>query len=95
LASQLRIDNLDAAPAVVAKLWAKHRVDLDEAIDVVFSAPTHIRRDRDDLYLLYGRTEAGRYLLVVIALSARNARLVTARDLTITERKFYAKQKES
>lgn len=92
---QLRIDNLDAAPAVVAKLWAKHGVDLSEAIDVVFGARTHIRRDRDDFYLLYGRTRAGRYLLVVIALAARNARLVTARDLTTTERKFYAKQKES
>lgn len=49
-----------------------------------------VRRGRHGTYLVYGRTEAGRYLLVVVrSLGQGLARIITAREMTSRERRFY------
>ena len=88
----LGIAELSVNADVAAKLEAKHGVTVGEAEEAVFAADTQIRRGRAGLYLLYGCTEAGRYLFVVIATQRYKARLVTARDMTPKERRLYGRQ---
>jgi hypothetical protein len=91
----LPIDELTATAGVIGKIGAKHNVTLEEAEDVVFGRGHYVRRAAAGLYLVYGRTTAGRYLVVVIAIARRKARLVTARDMTWRERRSYGKQARS
>ena len=49
-----------------------------------------IVRGRERRYLAYGCTEAGRYLLIVLhAYGGGRIRVITARDMTDRERRFY------
>jgi len=54
---------------VEEKLWQKHRVSIDEVEETLLNddpAP-YAERGREGLSLVYGRTDAGRYPLVVLA----------------------------
>lgn len=81
------------------KIEHKHQVTGDEVEQVLFSRP-HVRRAEtgrvkgEDLYVAYGRTQAGRYLLVFFLrkLPAR-ALPISARDMTPSERQYYERQK--
>ena len=49
-----------------------------------------VLRGREGRYLAYGRTTAGRYLFIVLrARGGGLARVITARDMTDAERRFY------
>jgi uncharacterized DUF497 family protein len=51
-------------------------------------------RGRRGSYLAYGRTGAGRYVLVVLRSYGRGvARVLTARDMTPTERQLYHRRR--
>jgi len=52
-----------------------------------------VRRGREGLYKLFSRTEAGRYLLVVLADRGRGVfRIVTAREMTESEKRLYERE---
>ncbi|NLO74116.1 MAG: BrnT family toxin [candidate division WS1 bacterium] len=88
----MRFTDLEISEAVEMKLWNKHRVDLSE-VDQVLHGHPRVRRGPENLYYIYGRTIAGRYLLVIMAdLGAGHARLVTARDMSHSERRAYWEQ---
>lgn len=85
----------------VDKIEAKHVVNSYEVEEVLFGTP-HIRRAQkgrikgEDLYAAYGQSDAGRYLIVFFIRKERNAALpISARDMTDSEEKYYAKQAES
>lgn len=66
---------------------AFHDVEPDEAEAVLDNRP-RILRTSDEKYLAYGRTDAGRYLLVVfIRKPGPDIRVITARDLTDAEKR--------
>ena len=68
---------------------ARHGVAPQDA-EAVCRGRTVVRRGRRGSYLLYGRTEAGRYLLVVLrSLGQGVARIITARQMTSREQRFY------
>ena len=72
---------------------ACHQVMPEEA-EEVFGGAVMIRRTRSGYYTAWGRSLAGRYLFVVYSrLSPVRARVITARDMTRTERKFYGSRK--
>jgi len=86
----VRIEALEIADHVLEKIESKHNVSFDECEEAVFSSWRHIRRSRGGLYKVFGRTTPGRYIVVVLA--ARGAgvfALVTARDMTQSERRLY------
>jgi len=73
---------------VVEKIADKHDVMTDEVEDVLFAEP-HIRvaaKGRvkgENLYVAYGQTAAGRYLVVFFVRKHRTAALpISARDMT-------------
>ena len=85
----------------VEKIVAKHGVSTEEVEDILFSN-SHVRmaekgRVKDEhLYVAYGQTEAGRYLVVFFIRKRRTAALpISARDMTSLERRYYRGQKEA
>ena len=64
----------------VEKLETKHGVTTEEAEQVLFSRP----------HVGYGRTGAGRYLVVFFIRKYQTAALpISARDMTRSERRYY------
>lgn len=74
-------------------IWTGHRVRPGEVEEVVNTRPRYARRGRDDTEVLYGRTGAGRYLVIVLseALDGRHY-VVTARDMEQNERQTYSRR---
>ena len=84
-----------------AKIAEKHAVSADEVEEVLFSGP-HVRRlekgkvKGEHLYVAYGQTSAGRYLVVFFIRKPRGAALpISARDMTDAERRYFHEQKEA
>lgn len=70
----------------------RHNVTLDEAEEVFIGAL--FRKGREGKLLVYGVTDSGRFLLVVAALKSGGViRVVTARDMTQSERRYYLREK--
>lgn len=85
---------------VEEKIWRKHHVRDFEVKEVFKNRPYIEFREKgevtegEDLYSAWGRTHAGRYLIVFfIHKFTQDALLLSARDMNKTERKFYAKKK--
>ena len=85
----------------VEKLADKHGVSTDEVEEVLFGKP-HVRLAEkgrvkgENLYTAYGQTAAGRYLLVFFIRKRRATALpISAREMTLTERRYYHEQKEA
>lgn len=76
-----------------AHIWDRHKVHPGEVEDVVHCRPRYVTPGREDTEEVYGRTIAGRHLLVVLtgALDGRDY-VVTARDMTDTERRLYQRK---
>jgi hypothetical protein len=73
-----------------ARHIAAHGVTLDEVREAILERPYWSVPGRDGTTLAYGRTYAGRYLLVV-AVDEGDGRafIVTARDMTDAEKKTF------
>ena len=85
-----RIEALEIDDHILDKIESKHRVAFHEVEEACYSEDRHIRRGRERLYKVFSRTEAGRYLLVVLVdLSGGVWKVVTAREMTQQERRLY------
>jgi uncharacterized DUF497 family protein len=71
---------------------AAHGVTLDEVREAILERPYLAVPSRDGTTLVYGRTYAGRYLLVVAIADADEAFIVTARDMTDAEKKTFRRK---
>jgi len=86
------IESLEIDDHILEKIETKHGVTFREAEEACLSDERHIRRSREGLYKLFSQTAAGRYVLVVlIYLGSGNWKIVTAREMTDTERRLYSK----
>jgi len=74
---------------------ARHAVSPEEVEEVLFndSDSPRIMRGKENRYLAYGKTNAGRFLLVVLIIANRKTRIITAKDMTDREKKFYRRKK--
>jgi uncharacterized DUF497 family protein len=74
---------------------ARHAVSPEEVEEVLFndSDSPRIMRGKENRYLAYGKTNVGRFLLVVLIIANRKTRVITARDMTDREKKFYRRKK--
>jgi hypothetical protein len=68
---------------------AAHDVTLEEVREAVLERPYWFAPGRDGTTLIYGRTYAGRYLLVVAIAESEEAFIVTARDMTDAEKRTF------
>ena len=71
---------------------AVHGVTLDEVREAILEHPYWAVPGRAGTILIYGRTYAGRYLLVVALAEGEEAFIVTARDMTEAEKKSFRRK---
>ena len=85
-------------PEVVEKLAGKHGLLPDEVEEVFLNKPRFNRAERgqqtgEDLYVAYGQTNVGRYVVVFFILKMDgSALIISARDMTLRERRRYARK---
>jgi hypothetical protein len=88
----LCIESLEIDDHILAKIELKHHISFTEVEDVCLSDRRHIRRGREGLYKVFGQTTAGRYVLAVLVnLGRGDWKVVTAREMTDSERRLYIK----
>ena len=88
----LQIEFLEIDDHILEKIESKHHVSFSELEEACFSDRRHVRRGREGLYKVFSQTAAGRYVLVVlVTLGGGNWRIVTAREMTDSERRLYTK----
>lgn len=91
---------------VKEKLLQKHNIELWEIEEVIYDDPYAFSITYRDCYFIYGRTFAGRYLLVLIrVLSSQEVsklgfnpgtdllKIITARDMNTKQRKLYNRKR--
>ena len=95
----MRVRQVIWLPEIEEKLLQKHSVLVEEAEEVLFGNP-HIwfvekgHREGENVYAVYGQTEAGRYLIVFFILKQGNQALpISARDMDRKERRHYGRRK--
>ncbi len=71
----------------VEHLAERHDVNPDEAEQVFYNG-TYVRRE-GAYYRVFGHTDDGRYLLAICILRAGVVRIISARDMTAKEKKWY------
>ena len=81
------------------KNWKAHRVAWGECEEVFFNVPLYVLPDvrhsqREDRNFAFGRTNAGRLLLVVFTVRRSKIRVISARDMNKRERTFYREKAE-
>ena len=86
----LRIESLEIDDHTLDKIESKHGITFEEVEEACVSEKRHVRRAKEGLYKLFSRTAAGRYILVVLVNLERGCwRIVTAREMTDSEKRFY------
>lgn len=71
---------------------ARHDVTLTEIREAILERPTWNERGREDSTVIYGRTYAGRYLMIVAIDDHGEAFIITARDMTKREKQLFQRK---
>jgi uncharacterized DUF497 family protein len=93
------IERLIWLPSVVEKLESKHNVLPEEVEEVFYRGPLirfheKGRVQSEHMYTALGQTDGNRYLIVFfIFKQQRQALIVSARDMTGSERKHYERKR--
>ena len=86
----LYIEALEIDDHILDKIESKHSVTFNEVEEACLSEQRHVRKGRDGLYKVFSRTITGRYILVVLVdLGGGIWKVVTARQMTDSERHLY------
>lgn len=73
-------------------IWTRHHLLIEDVEEAYYDPRAKIHKGKYGRQVIYGRTEAGRYLFVVIQpLSKFVAKLITARPMTARDKRFYGK----
>ena len=94
----MKISGIIWLEEIVDKIERKHRVKQDEIREILRSS-SHYRfvekghRRGENVYAALGQTNAGRYLIVFfVRKKTQQALVVSARDMTVSERRKYEKK---
>ena len=74
---------------------SNHLVSPEEVEELLFNGVDLplMMRGREGRYLAYGKTQGGRLLFVVWASKYKKTKIITARDMTEKEKRFYRRRK--
>ena len=88
----LFIESLEIDDHILDKIESKHNVTFNEVEQACLSDKRHVRKSREGLYKVFSQTTAGRYLLTVLVnLGGGSWKVVTAREMSESERQLYKK----
>jgi uncharacterized DUF497 family protein len=91
----VKIEQIIWKAQFVEKLATKHHLETTEVEEILFDDPFVRFWEKgkvkgEDLYLAYGQTDAGRYLVVLfIRKPGKLALPISAREMTDSERRYY------
>ena len=77
------------------KNWEKHRVSDSECEEIFFNQPLVVGHDpnhsgEEQRLCAFGQTDAGRKLFVAFTMRRQLLRVISGREMTRRERRFYA-----
>ncbi|MEW6203322.1 MAG: BrnT family toxin [bacterium] len=78
------------------KLIKKHGIEIEEVKEALNNDESiYVQKGKFNSSLIYSRTEAGRYLFTVAIIDwrAKDAFIITSRDMTNREKVFYRRKK--
>ncbi len=84
----------------VEKFQRKHGISIAEVEQVLYSGAHFRKAERgrvrgEDVYAAYGRTAAGRYVVVFFIFKKPDGALpISARTMTHSERRYYARKRQ-
>ena len=88
----LFIESLEIDDHILEKIESKHNVTFNEVEEACLSDKRHIRKSKEGLYKVFSQTLAGRYILIVLVnLGDGVWKVVTAREMSNSERQLYRK----
>jgi len=75
---------------------SNHLVSAEEVEEVLFNDEDIplMMRGKEGTYLTYGKTHGGRLLFIIWASKYKKTKIITARDMTEKEKRFYRRRKE-
>ena len=90
------VDGFDWDEGNIDKNWIKHQVSNAECEELFFNLPLLLADDikhsqEEKRYYALGQTNANRRLFVAFTIRENKIRLISARDMSQKEGKFYAK----
>lgn len=72
---------------------AKHSVTPQEVEETCYNQPI-ARRTKDGLFIVYGQSDAGRYLFIVVRYKPKGiVYVITARPMEKNEQRYYQKRR--
>lgn len=75
---------------------ASHGVAIFEVEEAILFDKPFYQRSREGKYVAYAITEEGRFLFIAFVVKGRGRiRVITARDMTEKEKRYYKKRKRS
>lgn len=93
----MKIEGIIWLDVLIEKLIRKHNVQQNEVREVLFNKP-HFRfvekghRNGENVYTAMGQANSGRYLIVFFVYKTdKHALILSARDMTKSERRLYEK----
>lgn len=86
--------------ANLTKNWEKHHVRPTECEQVFFNLPLVVAEDSahsvaETRYFVLGQTDGGRRLFLVFTIRKRRIRIISARDMSLKERRTYHAKTQS
>jgi uncharacterized DUF497 family protein len=88
----MKIKDIIWTPDRIEHIKSKHGISCEE-VEEVCGQGYVVRRGRERRYLIYGQTENGRYLLVVLKPESNGKyKVITARDMNDKERRLYLRR---
>jgi uncharacterized DUF497 family protein len=88
----LYIESLEIDDHILEKIENVHGVRFNEAEEVCLSEQHHVRKSRGGLYKVFGQSNAGRYILVVLVHKGKGDwKVATARPMAEREKRLFKK----
>lgn len=89
--------SFDWNQANINKNWVKHKVNYKEAEEIFFNKPLKTLKDiehsqKEERFIAFGITDKGRKLYIVFTVREEKIRIISARDQSKKERRFYEKK---
>ena len=77
----------------IEHIWERHHLRIEEVDEAFHNPNALIHTGRYGRQVVYGQTEGGRYLTIIVKFESRQtAWLITARDMTNSERQRYKRR---
>ena len=77
----------------IEHIWERHHLSIEEVDEAFHDPEALIHRGKYHRQVVYGQTEGGRYLTIIVEpVSRKEAWLITAWDMTDSERKQYKRR---